>query len=66
MGGISSGEGTVVIPRGRVALTATDLVVVLTDPEEEASVRSCFTAPRGAGRSQWWFLPHPPEPPPKG
>lgn len=57
-------RGNVVIPRGPVALAVNDLVVVLTDPEGEAAVRACFTAPRGAGRSQWWFLPHPPEPPP--
>ena len=58
-------RGTVVIPRGPVELAANDLVIVLTDPEGEAAVRACFAAPRGAGRSQWWFLPHPPEPPPK-
>ncbi len=57
-------RGTVVIPRGSVALAANDLVVVLADPDEAGAVRACFSVPRGAGRSQWWFLPHPPEPPP--
>ena len=57
-------RGAVVIPRGPVALAVNDLVVVLTDPAGEAAVRACFTAPSSAGRSQWWFLPHPPEPPP--
>lgn len=58
-------RGEVVIPRGPVEIEAHDLVVVLSDPEEEGAVRACFAPPRGTGRSQWWFLPSPPEPPPR-
>ena len=57
-------RGTVVIPRGSVSVEVHDLVVLLADPDEAGAVRALFNAPRGAGRSQWWFLPHPPEPPP--
>ena len=57
-------RGEVVIPRGAVRLEANDLVVVLAEPDEASAVRACFAASSAAGRSQWWFLPHPPEPPP--
>ena len=52
-------RGAVVIPRGNVVVEANDLVVVLCDPGEESAVRSLFVS-SGQGRSQWWFLPHPP------
>ena len=52
-------RGAVVIPRGNVVVEANDLVVVLCDPGEESVVRSLFVS-SGQGRSQWWFLPHPP------
>ena len=55
-------RGEVVIPRGNVRLEANDLAVILSVPPEESEVRERFVNLQSQGRSNWWFLPHPPAP----